>query len=106
MAQPGADPRGFGRRTFIRAAGGAGLGFVLFARLPGGMARALAELPGGTLDPVGVDKFVTPLLVPPVMPRAGTLAQPGGRSVDYYEISVRQLRQQILSRHAGTGRCG
>ncbi|HET7358292.1 MAG TPA: multicopper oxidase [Nocardioidaceae bacterium] len=96
MAQPGTGPRGFGRRTFIRAAGGAGLGFVLFARLPGGVARALAELPGGTLDPADVHKFVTPLLVPPVMPRAGTRAQRGGRSVDYYEISVRQLRQQIL----------
>lgn len=30
------------------------------------------------------------------MPRAGTLTQRGGKSVDYYEISVRQIVQQIL----------
>jgi spore coat protein A len=43
-----------------------------------------------------VPKFQTPLLVPPVMPRAETITQPGGKPVDYYEISVRQFAQQIL----------
>ena len=96
MTDPGASPKGFGRRTFIRAAGGTGLGFVLFARMPGGVVRALAAVPGGTLDPAGVDKFVTPLLVPPVMPRAGTTTTRTGQRIDHYEISVRQFRQQIL----------
>ena len=41
-------------------------------------------------------KYVTPLLIPPVMPRAGTITQRGGKPVDYYEISMRQFSQQIL----------
>ena len=85
------------RRTFIRAGGGAGLGFVLYAYLPGGTKVALAEaLPGGTLDPLDIPKFQTPLLVPPVMPRAATITLPGGKPADYYEISVRQFQEQIL----------
>jgi spore coat protein A, manganese oxidase len=84
-----------GRRTFIRAAG-AGLGFVLYARLPGGGSRALAAIPGGTLAPGAIPKFRTPLLVPPVMPRAGVVPQRGGTNADYYEISLRQFSQQVL----------
>jgi len=55
-----------------------------------------AAIPGGTLDPTAVPKYMTPLLIPPVMPRAGVLKQRGGKSIDYYEISVRQFAQQIL----------
>jgi spore coat protein A, manganese oxidase len=85
------------RRTFIAWVGGASAGFYLFGRLPGMTAPvALAQVPGGTLDPNEVAKFVTPLLVPPVMPRAGTITQRGGKPVDYYEISMRQIEQQIL----------
>src|SRR5215208_3803043 len=85
------------RRTFVAWVGGASAGFYLFGRLPGtGESVALAALPGGTLDLATVPKFVTPMLIPPVMPRAGTIRQPGGRSVDYYEISMRQFKQQIL----------
>lgn len=87
---------GFTRRTFIRAAGGAGLGFVLYAYLPNGTKVALAEVPGGTLHPSAIPKYLTPLLIPPVMPRAATLTLPGGKPADYYEISVRQFEQQIL----------
>jgi FtsP/CotA-like multicopper oxidase with cupredoxin domain len=43
-----------------------------------------------------VPKYVTPLLVPPVMPRASTIIMPGGKPADYYEISMRQFAQQIL----------
>ena len=60
------------------------------------MERAIAQIPGGTLDPTDVPKYVTPLLIPPVMPRAATLTMPGGKPADYYEISMRQLSQQIL----------
>ena len=89
--------RRFSRRTFVAWVGGAGAGFYLFGRLPGtGAPVALAQVPGGTLDPLAIPKFATPLLVPPVMPRAGVLTQRGGRSVDYYEISVRQFAQQVL----------
>ncbi|GAA2031033.1 multicopper oxidase domain-containing protein [Agromyces tropicus] len=88
--------RPISRRTFIAAAGAAGAGFMLYTMLPGGERVALAQIPGGTLSPEDVPKFITPLLVPPVMPRAGTIHQQGGKPVDYYEISVRQFEQQIL----------
>jgi spore coat protein A, manganese oxidase len=88
--------RPLSRRTFIRAVGGAGAGFVLYAYLPGGGIQALAQIPGGTLDPLSVPKYQTPLLIPPVMPRAGTITMPGGKPADYYEISMKQFSQQIL----------
>ena len=55
-----------------------------------------AAIQGGSLDPGSVVKYVTPLLIPPVMPIAATIVSPGGKPVDYYEISVRQFPQQIL----------
>jgi spore coat protein A, manganese oxidase len=69
---------------------------MLYSYLPGGTKRAWAAIPGGTLDPADVTKYVTPLLIPPVMPRAGTLTMPGGKPADYYEISMRQFSEQIL----------
>jgi spore coat protein A len=93
---PTAIGRSFSRRTFIKAAGAAGAGFVLYAVLPGGTTVALADIPGATLDPASVPKFQTPLLIPPVMPRAETIPARGGKNVDSYEISVRQFSQQIL----------
>lgn len=84
------------RRAFIAAAGGVGAGFVLYALLPGGTRVALAAIPGDTLEAGAVPKFQTPLLIPPVMPQAGTIVAPSGKNVDYYEISVRQVSQQIL----------
>ena len=57
--------RRFSRRTFIAWVGGAGAGFYLFGRIPGMSAPvALARIPGGTLDPNDVPKFVTPMLIP------------------------------------------
>jgi FtsP/CotA-like multicopper oxidase with cupredoxin domain len=88
--------RPLSRRTFIRAVGGAGAGFVLYAYLPGGGIQALAQIPGGTLDPGDVDKYVTPLLIPPAMPRAGKVKVRGGKNIDYYEIAMRQFLQQVL----------
>jgi spore coat protein A, manganese oxidase len=85
------------RRTFVAWVGGASAGFYLFGRLPGSSApTALAQIPGGSLDPTTVAKFQTPLLIPPVMPRAGTIRQPGGKPIDYYEISMKQFGQQVL----------
>jgi spore coat protein A len=93
----GSGDRGMlSRRTFIKAAGGVGLGFALYAYLPGGAKVTLAGVPGGTLHPASVPKYRTQLLIPPVMPRAATITLPGGRAADYYEISLRQIRQQIL----------
>ena len=30
------------------------------------------------------------------MPRAGTIPRPGGKPIDYYEISMKQFQEQIL----------
>jgi FtsP/CotA-like multicopper oxidase with cupredoxin domain len=84
------------RRTFVAWVGGASAGFYLFGRLPGvSEPVALAAIPGGTLTPSEIDKFVTPLLIPPVMPKADTITR-RGVEIDYYEISMRQIEQQIL----------
>jgi FtsP/CotA-like multicopper oxidase with cupredoxin domain len=83
------------RRSFLKYTGATTL--TLFATSKLGLRRAIADaLPGGTLDPAGISKFVTPLLIPPVMPKAGTIPLTGGKSADYYEISMRQFAQQIL----------
>jgi spore coat protein A len=85
------------RRAFVGWVGGASAGFYLLGRVPGmSVPTALAQVPGGTLDPTSVPKFQTPMLIPPVMPRAGTIKLHGGQNADYYEISMRQLSQQIL----------
>jgi spore coat protein A len=89
--------RPISRRTFVAWVGGAGAGFYLFGRLPGVSAPvALAQIAGPTLAPTALPKFVTPMLIPPVMPRADVITRPGGKPIDYYEISMRQLSQQIL----------
>ena len=69
---------------------------MFYACLPGGARVALAQLPGGTLDPASIPKFRSALRIPPVMPQAGTVRLPAGGQADYYEISVRQFRQQVL----------
>jgi spore coat protein A len=90
---------GMSRRDFLRIGGGAGAGLFFIGQIAGVPFRvpvAAAQIPGGSLDPTAVPKYATPLLIPPVMPRAATTAMPGGKPVDSYEISVRQFAQQIL----------
>jgi FtsP/CotA-like multicopper oxidase with cupredoxin domain len=89
---------GVSRRDFLRI-GGAGVGLVFIGRVGGELFRvpvAAAQIPGGSLDPTTVPKYVTPMLIPPVMPRAATITAPGGKPVDYYEISMKQFAEQIL----------
>jgi spore coat protein A, manganese oxidase len=84
------------RRTFLKyTVGGTMLTLFGFDKLTG-ISKAIAQIPGGSLDPGDIPKYQTPLLIPPVMPKAGTITMPGGRPGDYYEISVRQFPQQIL----------
>src|SRR6266540_1865222 len=71
---------------------------ILTAGMVGGAALLLPRsawpaTPGAILDPSGIGKYVTPLVIPPAMPVTSTL-QKG--TVDYYAIAVRQFRQQIL----------
>jgi spore coat protein A len=56
----------------------------------------VSPLATATLNPVSIPKYQTPMLIPPAMPRAGTIKQMGGPNVDYYEISMKQFPQQIL----------
>jgi FtsP/CotA-like multicopper oxidase with cupredoxin domain len=86
----------FTRRQFIKLGGGGLLGLYVGSQFGGFTQVAEAAIPGGTLDPTALPKFVTPLLIPPVMPKAGTIKVKGGKNADYYEISVRQFQQQIL----------
>jgi FtsP/CotA-like multicopper oxidase with cupredoxin domain len=83
------------RRSFIKLTGG-GMAALYISTKGQFVQRALAQIPGGTLDPLDVPKYMTPLLIPPVMPRAARLTAPGGKTIDYYEISMKQLSQQIL----------
>ena len=82
------------RRTFLKYTGATTLTWYAVNNF--GLLGAIAQIPGGTLDPAAVPKFQTPLLVPPVMPKAATIVQRGGKNVDYYEISMKQITQQIL----------
>jgi FtsP/CotA-like multicopper oxidase with cupredoxin domain len=83
------------RRSFLKLTGATTLAWYV-ATQTGWMERAIAQIPGGTLDPNDVTKYVTAMLIPPVMPRAATLTMPGGKPADYYEISMKQFAQQIL----------
>jgi spore coat protein A len=78
------------RRQFLKA--GAVGGAVLFVPSTA-ISRAWAAIPGGTLDPATIDKYVAPLVIPPVMPPLTAVQHEG---VDRYAIAVRQFRQQIL----------
>ena len=49
-------------------------------------------LPGGSLDPLQIPKYVQPLVIPPEMPKSNDLNTP----VADYNIAVRQFQQQIL----------
>lgn len=83
------------RRDFLKLSG-AGVLSLYVASHGKFTLKAQAQIPGGTLDPLVVPKYATPLLIPPVMPKAGTIKQKGGKNVDYYEISMKQFTQQIL----------
>ncbi len=83
------------RRTFLKYTAGSTFLTLLGVDRLTGFRHALAQIPGGTLNPFSIPKFASALLIPPVMPRAGVIPR-RGRSIDYYEISVRQFAQQIL----------
>jgi FtsP/CotA-like multicopper oxidase with cupredoxin domain len=63
--------------------------------LPLPPSAAATRIAGAALDPSAIAKFGTPLVIPPAMPRTRRLATRQG-AVDYYEIGMRQFRQQIL----------
>src|SRR6266511_524549 len=80
------------RRQFLQAGAIGGAAVLLTGQLHPSQLLA-AALPGGTLDPTTVAKYVTPLVVPPAMPPAAAIQN---KTIDYYVIAVRQFAQQIL----------
>jgi spore coat protein A len=78
------------RRQLLTLGASAGAGLYLTTTF-GSRQRVFAQVPGGTLPPSLIPKFVTPLLIPPAMPRTGS-----NGTTDYYSIAVRQFTQQIL----------
>jgi len=73
------------RRTFLKFSSAGAL--TLYALNEFGVEEAIAAIPGGSLLPGAIPKFVTPLVKPPAMPPSGT---------NKYSIAVRQFSQQIL----------
>jgi hypothetical protein len=64
-------------------------GYAVLAMTSVIISDALAQpVPGGTLDPTTVPKYVQPLVIPPVMKNSG--------GANDYNIAVRQFQQQIL----------
>lgn len=83
------------RRAFFRiTATGA---VMLTTGLRDSALPALANGSSGSVLPgADIQKFVTPLLVPPAMPRTRKIKQRKGKNIDYYEIAMRQITQQVL----------
>jgi spore coat protein A len=79
------------RRQFIKICAATGAALYLPMKL-GSPKKAFAQIPGGTLPPGDVDKFMLPLVKPPAMPPSKTL-----NNNDLYKIAVRQFSQRILS---------
>ena len=69
-----------------KATVGAVLAGCAMVNMPSVMAHAV---PGGTLDPLAIPKYVTPLVIPPVLHDDGGI----GMSV---EVALRQITQQVL----------
>jgi spore coat protein A len=113
---------GISRRGFPKATGVLGAAYWLgprliiggkpYAQIPGGtlppgdvkkfvllFGAALLQtsvvlaqpVPGGSLDPTMIPKYVTPLVIPPVMKDVD-----GDNSTNDYDLAVRQFQQQIL----------
>jgi spore coat protein A, manganese oxidase len=91
------------RRDFLKSAAiGAGVavfwrGDTLYARSSEShIATPLIQIPGGTLSPGVIPKFLTPVLIPPAMKRTSVIYSDVAKNIDYYEIAMRQFQQQIL----------
>ena len=97
------NKRNFGRRLELTRRKLLKIGFIGGAAMfiPWNMKFKLPEalaapILGPSLAPVDVAKYVTPMLIPPVMPKAPSGLGKVGPGVDYYEIGVSQFQQQIL----------
>jgi spore coat protein A len=70
---------------------------LLVAPLALAVSNALAEpLPGGSLDPLTIEKDVIPLVIPPEMPASPKKSAYNKGRKAQYNIANRQFQQQIL----------
>ena len=58
------------RRSFLAYSGGTALTLYVYNSVRRPVAMA-APIPGGTLNPSAVPKFLSPLIIPPAMPIVG-----------------------------------
>ena len=80
------------RRQLIKAGTVTGAAALVPAAIISNRRRAVADpVPGGTLDPTTVPKYVTSMAVPAVM-----AAVSGPSGTDTYQIAARQFGQQVL----------
>jgi len=79
------------RRQFLKLSAVTGASVLVGSRFRS--SPLFAAIPGGTLDPGSVPKYVTGLVVPPAMPSVTPVVN---ASMDDYVIAVRQFQQQIL----------
>src|SRR5262249_53554614 len=77
------------RRRFLKIGASAATGAYLTHKF--GFPRLLSQVPGGTLPPAEIPKFVRPLFVPRAMPQSARDA-----TTDSYTIGVRQFAWQVL----------
>ncbi|MCQ4084798.1 multicopper oxidase [Streptomyces sp. RB6PN25] len=75
-------------RRYVLKAGVIGGGCLFLPK-----TASQVHAPTGAMDPVAIEKYVTELLIPPVMPWDRRDRKTG---LDSYTIGVRQFRQQIL----------
>ena len=61
--------------------------FICTPLVIGIQTATAAPVPGGTLDPTTIPKYVTPLVIPPVM---------NSTAPNDYDIAVRQFKHHIL----------
>ena len=80
-----------GRRRFLELSALAGGAILMPARWLLPRLRAYAA---SSLSPDSIPKYQMPLVIPAAMPRS--TQGDGDRTGDYYEIAVREFRQQIL----------
>ena len=70
------------------------IGVAILAICAWSVPAAFAQaVPGGTLDPLTIPKYVTPLVIPPVMNDTTPL---NNTQDNEYDIAVREFYQQIL----------
>lgn len=87
------------RRDFLKLGAGAAAGIFIPIKL-NGLQNSYLYIPASPdqviIDPLSIDQYVEPLVIPPAMPRVSEITLPDGTLADYYEIAMRQFQQQIL----------